>query len=178
MASAFNDLDGDAQAASQWQVFLVSTGASVYNSGVVGAVTSWAVPAGKLAYSTNYRWDVRYEDSDGTWSSYSAMTSFQTAAPPPQPPATPTNIAPSNATNVSLTPTLMGSAYNDLDGDTQAASEWQVFLVSSGESVYDSGVVTPGESWTLPSGYLTYGTYLQVGRTLPGQRGEMERLLR
>ena len=160
-ASAFSDPDsGDTEAGSQWQVILASSGSVVYDSGQVGAVTSWNVPSGYLANSTAYRWTVRYEDNHGAWSSYSSQTSFSTVAATNHNPNTPTNSLPANGdTSVSLTPTLTASAFSDPDsGDTEAGSEWVVYLASSGSAVYDSGQVGAVTSWNVPSGYLANNT--------------------
>src|SRR5437899_871790 len=43
--------------------------------------TMITLPAGKLAYASNYVWKVRYLDSRGAWSSYSAATGFKTVFP-------------------------------------------------------------------------------------------------
>ena len=39
------------------------------------------VPTNKLYYGGNYHWHVRYQDSRGGWSSYSAQTMFITIGP-------------------------------------------------------------------------------------------------
>lgn len=59
------------------------------------------------------------------------------------PPDTPANLTPAaNATDVSLTPLLTASAYNDPDpGDTHQASQWQISATQGDYStpIYDSG---------------------------------------
>ena len=86
-ATDFSDPDAtayvaltDSHSASQWQVRL-STG--TYNSpqfnSVTGPTTS-VVVVGNLAENTTYYWHVRYQDSRGNWSGYSAETSFTVKA--------------------------------------------------------------------------------------------------
>jgi PKD repeat protein len=72
----------DSQAASQWQV---RAKAGTYDSPVwdksfTGAATTATVPAGILLAGNEYFWHVRYQDSRGNWSGYSAETSFTTKA--------------------------------------------------------------------------------------------------
>lgn len=58
-----------------------AAGASVSMDSVQpGVSTSLTVPAGRLAVSTQYFWHVRYQDSYGNWSAYSAETSFRIIA--------------------------------------------------------------------------------------------------
>ncbi|MFC1600779.1 cohesin domain-containing protein [Candidatus Sumerlaeota bacterium] len=91
-----------------------------------------------------------------------AMPSGQAAVAPDAP----TNISPANgAMDVSLTPTLSASAFNDPDvGDTHAASQWQVRESSSPSSytvtVYDLTTTDTAQltSITLPLGTLDYAT--------------------
>ena len=79
-ASAFfDDQSGHTHAASQWQVddnsdFL----STAYDSGeTASGETSRAVPGGNLSNFTTYYWHVRYKDSSGFWSEYSATTNFE-----------------------------------------------------------------------------------------------------
>ena len=88
-SGAFSDPDaGDSQAAAQWLVRRSSDGVTVFDSGTDAVwKTTCPVPTGKLAYSTGYSWQVRYQDNHGAWSGYSSATSFTTlAAPADQPP--------------------------------------------------------------------------------------------
>jgi len=77
------------------------------------------------------------------------------------PPNTPTNTLPANlATDLSLTPTLQSSDFND-PGDTQAASQWQISTVSNSydSTVFDSVTYAPNlTSVVVPSGLLNYST--------------------
>jgi len=81
-ASAFSDPDaGDTHTASQWLITATSGDYSdpVYDSGTdTSNKTSIAVPPGKLSYGTRYYWQVRYRDSHGQWSIWSAEVSFTT----------------------------------------------------------------------------------------------------
>lgn len=85
-ASAFSDSDpaciGDTHAASQWQVLNAPGAVIVADSGTDAVnLVSWPVPANKLYYGSNYQWKVRYQDSRGSWSSYSALTRFTNGGP-------------------------------------------------------------------------------------------------
>ena len=62
----------------------------VWDSGVLGAVTSTTVPVGTLANGTLYWWSVRYQNTVPLWSAQSAKTSFTTSSP--QPPVGPTRM--------------------------------------------------------------------------------------
>ncbi|MEJ2202117.1 MAG: hypothetical protein P8X63_14040, partial [Desulfuromonadaceae bacterium] len=83
-ASAFVDADaGDSHQASQWQVS-TSSGAGfeaaiVYDSATVAGTTSHTVASALGAYQ-NFYWRVRYQDSKGQWSDYSAATPFTTTS--------------------------------------------------------------------------------------------------
>jgi putative nucleotidyltransferase with HDIG domain len=81
-STSFSDPDaGDSQAASQWQVTSVSGDYSspVYDSGEDSSnLNEMDVPAGILQGNTTYYWRVRYQDSGGNWSEWSAETRFRT----------------------------------------------------------------------------------------------------
>jgi uncharacterized repeat protein (TIGR03803 family) len=79
-ASPFRDVDSHAtQKASEWVITRTSDGTVVWDSGTdTSDKTSTTVPAGKLAYHTEYSWQVRYENNWDLWSSYSSATSFTT----------------------------------------------------------------------------------------------------
>jgi len=80
-ASTFASLYGYTHDKSQWQV---STSAgfetTVYDSGEVSDLESHDVPSGNLNTNTNYYWRVRYKNSNGDFSEYSATTEFTTAS--------------------------------------------------------------------------------------------------
>jgi len=83
-SSAFSDPDiGDTHAASQWQIRTVlgSYFDPVFDSGVDTLdLTSITVPSGILSSYATYHWHVRYQDSHGAWSNWSAETSFITSS--------------------------------------------------------------------------------------------------
>jgi hypothetical protein len=83
-SSPFVDPDsGDNHAASQWQVRKTSGSYSspIYDSGMDNAnLTIITIPSGLLSHSTACCWHVRYQDSTGLWSDWSAETFFTTIA--------------------------------------------------------------------------------------------------
>ncbi len=80
-ASAFvASSPGATQLASQWIVRRVSDASVIFDSGTDSMhLTTTPLPS-PLAYSTNYEWQVRYQDSVAGWSAYSAATNFTTQA--------------------------------------------------------------------------------------------------
>ena len=88
-SSAFSDSDsGDTHAASQWQITTTSGNYSspVFDSFTDSVNLTSIKVSPSLDYSTDYYWHVRHRDNNGTWSSYSAETSFTTAATDNEPP--------------------------------------------------------------------------------------------
>jgi len=87
--SALADGDaGDLHAASQWTVrraadnqIVYDSGEAIDNNGVSDSKTNYFLPSALLDYGTTYNWQVRYKDSCGAWSVYSAGTSFSTLPP-------------------------------------------------------------------------------------------------
>jgi len=82
-ASEFSDPDrGDAHAASQWQVDVSSDFQNpIWNVLDTDAdKTAEAVPSGLLTDYTTYHWRVRYMDSRGAWSEWSAPIAFTTVS--------------------------------------------------------------------------------------------------
>jgi hypothetical protein len=81
-SSPFSDPDsGNSHSASQWQVREVSGSylSPIYDSGTDRAsLTIKGIPSGLLSQSTTYCWHVRYQDSTGLWSDWSAETFFVT----------------------------------------------------------------------------------------------------
>ena len=133
---------GETHTASQWQITkLAGNYASpVFDSGTEASYLT-SIVAPPLSYSTQY-WHVRYQGSDGAWSSWSSETSFVISSPPSQP----TSVWPaSGASCATLTPTLRASAFSDLgEGDSHAASQWQITTVAGDYStpIFDSTVDT------------------------------------
>jgi len=82
-SSVFSDPDaGDTHAATQWQMDDDSGFPSpVWDYSDTDAdKTRQAVPPGTLSYNAVYYWRVRYQDSQGAWSEWSAFMSFATAS--------------------------------------------------------------------------------------------------
>jgi uncharacterized membrane protein YphA (DoxX/SURF4 family)/chitodextrinase len=160
-SSASSNPDGGSHTASQWQITLGCFCSPLFDSGIDTVnLTSITIPSGKLSYNTTYYWHVKYEDNDGVWSSWSKETSFTTQGQgaPSQPPHQPSNTLPANgATGLPLTPTLQSSVFFDPDGDSHAASQWQIR--TDGSPVFDSDRDTTNlTSIIIPSGKLSYNT--------------------
>jgi|GEM_PF-967019 len=165
-SSAFSDPDvGDSHKASQWQI-REATSLGDYSVTVFDSLTDTlnmtaiTVPAGKLSYNTAYYWRVRHQDSYGNWSGWSTETSFTTVASAA--PHTPSNIWPADGTiDISLTPTLLSSAFSDPDaGDFHYASWWQITTIpgdyAAPAMIFDSGLDTINLTWiVVPSEFLS-----------------------
>ncbi len=76
-ASAFNDPEGHSPQSSDWRIADVG---SFPGSG--GDITTCTVPPGYLQYGKVYSWQVQYKDSNGDYSDWSLLTSFETVAAP------------------------------------------------------------------------------------------------
>ena len=135
--SAFLDSDNNTHVASQWQI-TDNTSTTVFDSGTDNvSLVSIAVPSGLLSDNANYYWHVRYYDSGEEWSEWSTETSFETGNHAPDQPV---NDSPADgAEEVSLNPELLSSGFSDPDeGDTHAASQWQI-TDNTSTTVFDSG---------------------------------------
>ncbi len=81
-SSAFSDPDsGSIHAASQWQITTTPGDYAdpAYDSGNDTAhLTAIDLPQGVLSASTTFYWRIRHQDNAGTWSNWSAETSFTT----------------------------------------------------------------------------------------------------
>lgn len=79
VSSAFKSLYGETHVASQWQISTsLSFSTTVVSTGDSASLTSYTVGA-VLSTNTTYYWRVRYKDSNGTYSDWSAATTFVTA---------------------------------------------------------------------------------------------------
>ncbi|HRZ99357.1 MAG TPA: hypothetical protein P5055_01360 [Candidatus Paceibacterota bacterium] len=84
-ATSFIDPDaGDTHAASSWIIRRASDNLKVFESltDTVNKV-ELQVPVGVLNHGTEYVWQVRYQDQQGEWSSFSHATRFTTAVATP-----------------------------------------------------------------------------------------------
>lgn len=81
---AFSDSDPfDTQSAYQLQIYRVSTGLLVYDSGQVSASTAaHTLPANTLSNPIDYQWKVRTWDSSSLVGPYSSLSNFSTSAAP------------------------------------------------------------------------------------------------
>lgn len=80
-ASAFSMAGGGTHSRSQWQISAVSSFASIFHdSGDSTSLTSYAPPAGTLAFNTSYFARVRYKEAGGTYSAWSNVVGFKTLA--------------------------------------------------------------------------------------------------
>ena len=161
-ASDFSDPDvGDTHTASRWQVTTTSEDYSspIFDSNIdITNLEKITIPSDCLNPAITYYWHVRYQDSYGSWSSWSTETSFTTIDA--LPPNLPYNISPPDeASTVSLTPTLTASPFSDPDaGDTHTASQWQVTVTPGDYSnpVFNSGIDPANlTEVTLPAGKLS-----------------------
>lgn len=76
-ASAFLDEDGESGLSAEWQINTSNSFSSpLYDSGTIAYGNSYVVPTATLSNNTVYYWQVRYQDGDGSWSSYSTATRF------------------------------------------------------------------------------------------------------
>ena len=96
LASTFYSQYSQAHAATQLQISDSAVfGTPFYDSGDVAATAAPTIPSGTLTESTLYYWRMRYKNTRGTWSAWSAPTSFMTASTfnawIPTPVATPEN---------------------------------------------------------------------------------------
>lgn len=80
VSSAFKSLYGETHAASQWQISTSSSFATtVVDTGDSASLTSYTVGA-VLSVNTTYYWRVKYKDSNGSYSDWSAATTFVTSS--------------------------------------------------------------------------------------------------
>ena len=133
-AGAFASLYGATHLASQWQVSTsTSFAAPLYSSGDQAAATSFQLPDTVLAVSTTYYWRVRYRNSTGTYSAWSAPTSFATAMAFLSYIDTPT-----------ATPAAFGDAF---EGGFYTGMIWNELVQSSTSTT----IATGSKTFTVPS---------------------------
>lgn len=138
--STFLSLYGAAMTAAQWQVSTVSDFSStvVSTGDIAGTSVSYTLPSGILVVSTVYFWRVRYKDSQGLYSDWSAATSFTTSA---------------TFNNFIATPTATPANFGDaLEGGFYAGLIW-------------NEVTTSSTSRTLATGSTTFTTAANMATT-------------
>ena len=145
--SAYQSLYGIVQAGAQFQISLSSTFAAVlHDSGALGAVTSYVVPAGVHVVSTSYWHRLRYLNADGTWSDWSAPTQYTTAAA---------------FTSYIPTPTPTPANYGDpFEGGFYAGLFWNELTQATGTKTLATGT----QSFTVPD--MTGAPIVYAGQTL------------
>lgn len=145
--STYYEMYGAAQTAIQVQIHTSADfAAPAYSSGDQPAGTSFTLPAGVLQVSKTYYWRMRYKSARGTYSDWSAPTTFTTAAQfnsfIPTPAATPANF---------------GDA---LEGGFYAGMVWNE-LVQSATSM---AIGTGSKTFTVPS--MTGAPIVYAGQQL------------
>lgn len=129
------------------------------DSGVLGAVSSWAVPSG-LSANNAYFWRCRFRDADNVWSEYSEPTNFATGSVLISQPSI-TSPTPGQI-GVPVTLTLTGSVFAMVGGvDTHASSDWEVWTGAggSGTRVFNlSGSSAAKTQAAIPAGTLSPNT--------------------
>ena len=132
--STYYEMYGAAQTAIQVQVHTSADfTAPAYSSGDQPAGTSFTLPAGVLQVSKTYYWRMRYKSARGTYSDWSAPTSFATAAQFNSYIATPV-----------ATPANFGGA---LEGGFYAGMVWNELVQSATSTTISTG----SKTFTVPS---------------------------
>ena len=135
----------DYQTAYQAQVELVSSGATIADSGLVSSTTTAATMAVPTAQAdTAIRWKVRAADSDSVLGAYSTATSFRVGIAP-----TLTITAPSSGGTVNTpAPTF---TWTFTAGGTRTQQTYRVVVKQGATTVYDSGSITSTATSHTPS---------------------------
>jgi len=131
VGSDFRSLYGYPHQSSQFQIALNATFTQMAaDTGTIAAATSWT-PATPLDQNNAYFWRVRYCDSDGYWSQFSAPTSFSTGNVVV---AVPSIIAPTaGAVGVPVNPQVRGSNFSVVGGaDTHESTDWEIWTGPNG----------------------------------------------
>lgn len=132
--STYYEMYGAAQTAIQVQVHTSADfAAPAYSSGDQPAGTSFTLPAGVLQTGKTYYWRMRYKSARGTYSDWSAPTSFATAAQFNSYIATPV-----------ATPANFGDA---LEGGFYAGMVWNELVQSATSTTISTG----SKTFTVPS---------------------------
>jgi hypothetical protein len=124
--STFNQVgDASTHLASDWQVSVNPDFSAPIVNAVADTVNKVSYPLTNLADGLTYYIRVRYRASNGNYGEWSDATSFTISIPVP---VTPNITSPSNnAVDVSLTPTVVASAFAVLaDNSSHASSDWQL----------------------------------------------------
>ncbi len=128
VSSAFRTILNVPHSASEYRVATNATMTELIAlSGTLGAVEQWVVtPA--LATGDDFYWDVRYQNSDGTWSERSTPAAFTIPDAAVQ---TPTNLLPVNLdSSVTDQVTLTADAFLSTPISGHEASQWLLSKVS------------------------------------------------
>ena len=145
-SSAFSDPEGDAHAASRWQIRTAAGNYSipVYDSGADASnLTTIVIPSGLLGDSATYYWHVSYEDNTNEWSAWSAQTSF---------------------TTLDITPPVISAVSAINITGTRATITWTTDEVANSQVEY--GLTTSyGSSTTLDSNLVTAHSVNLTGLT-------------
>lgn len=158
VGAGYYSLYGINQGAAQFQISTaVDFSAGIVFDTVTGAGQQCNVPAGALNTGSFYYVRLRYQDIEGVWSQWSEGNRFKTGVPQA---VAPTLTAPATgATNVTLTPTLVASAFAGVTGgDVYQTTEWQITTGANGAGTVAFSVQSnsaPTNQYTVPAGALT-----------------------
>jgi hypothetical protein len=129
-AASFFDPDGNAHAASQWQIDTDPDFSSpVFDTGPTSLnLVSLTVPSQILRLGTSYSWRVRYQDHSGAWSEWSEPSSF---------------------TTLSVEGIVVPEDYSTIQAAIDAATDGDTVTVTPG--VYDELLILGGKNIVLTS---------------------------
>ena len=176
VGSAFFSADGYQHVASRGLI-RDESGSIVYDSGELGPVTDFSVPADVLDTLSSYSWEFAYKGVLGSfefWSDYSLAASFMTTDVSAYNEA-PTLLSPLDGANkVALQPNFAVSPYSVYPADFDVVDALQVQVYDDSgltNLVWDSGVVTSNfesvrATSNLEAGKTYYWTARQRGTVL------------